>query len=95
MAGVKETKELLVGVNELALILVARLKDGFQASEDIAAIIAKLQADEDFKAKMKAAYDGVAAIPDEVKDLDLAEGIELALAQAAYVPKILEAAKKA
>lgn len=95
MAGIKETKELLVGVNELAIFLVMRLKDGFQLAEDLTAIIQKLQGDPEFMAKMKLAYDGVSLVGEEVKDLDLAEGLDLIMTQAMYVPKILEAAKKA
>ena len=91
--GVKETKEMLVGANELTIALLAQLKDGFQMA-DLAALFAKLQADEDFKAKLQAAYDGMAGIPAEMKDISMAEGIELALVQVQYLPKIIAAAKK-
>ena len=93
--GIKETKELVIGANELAVLLVERLKDGFQVGEDVSAVIAKLSGDADFKAKMEAAYQGVGQVGAEAKDLDLAEGLELIMVQATYVPKIVAAAKKA
>lgn len=92
--GIKETQELLVGVNELSIELVGLLKDGFQPGTDVAQFVADLQTKPDFLAKLKAAGDNVSAIPDEVKDLSLAEGVQLIMVQAQYVPKILEAAKK-
>lgn len=94
MAGVKEAKEVLVGVNELSIFLISILKDGFQASEDISAIIAKITTDSDFRAKLIAAYEGIQAMPEEIKDIDLAEGLELGMVQFQYVPKILDALKK-
>lgn len=91
--GVKETKELLIGVNELSVFLVELLKDGAQVG-DAVAMIDKLKNDPDFQAKMMAAYDQVNQVPAEIKDLSMVEGIELVMVQAQYVPKILEAAKK-
>lgn len=91
--GIKETKELLVGVNELSVFLVERLKDGAQVG-DAVALIDKLKNDPDFQAKLAAAYDQINQVPAEVKDLSLMEGIELVMVQANYVPKIIEAAKK-
>ena len=94
MAGIKETKELLVGVNEVALVLIERLKDGIQIGDDIAAIIAKWQSDSDFQAKLTLAVMGINGIPEEVKDIDVNEGVELATIQLSYIPRILAAAKK-
>jgi hypothetical protein len=88
--GVKETTEALVGVNEVALALVAQFKDGVQLA-DFTAFYAKLVSDETFKAKVMAAYDGYAKIPEEVKDLDLAEGASLVVVQVGYVPKFVAA----
>lgn len=91
--GIKETKELVIGVNELAVELVKHLKDGVQVT-DALAILDTLKTNEDFKAKLAAAYENVQAVPAEVKDISLVEGMELVMAQAAYLPKIIEAAKK-
>lgn len=91
-AGIVETKELLVGVNELSMELIKHLKDGVQVG-DALAILDTLKNNADFKAKLEAAYTNVQAVPAEIKDLSIAEGVELAMVQVAYLPKILAAAK--
>ena len=91
--GIKELKEALVGVNELAIFIAMRLKDGI-GLDDAMAIWSKLSSDEEFKQKMVAAYDGISQVPAEIKDLDLAEGIELAVLQAQMLPALIAAMKK-
>ena len=49
--GIKELKEALVGVNELAIFIAMRLKDGI-GLDDAMAIWSKLSSDEEFKQKM-------------------------------------------
>ncbi len=93
VVGIKETQEMLVGVNELSIALLVAMKDGFQMT-DLSDLFMKLQTDEAFKAKLQAAYDGMNAIPAEAKDISMAEGIQLALVQVQYLPKIIAAAKK-
>ena len=90
--GIKETKEVVVGVNELAIELVKHFKDGVQFT-DALGLIETLKTNEDFKAKLVAAYENIQAVPAEVKDISLVEGMELVMVQAAYLPKIIEAAK--
>lgn len=90
MIGIKETKELLVGANELGLFVVLRAKDGVDFSDGVA-FYEKLMSDPDFKAKIVAAYEGYNAIPDEVKDLSVGEVAELAGVQITYLPKFIEA----
>jgi hypothetical protein len=87
--GIKETKEALVGVNEVSLALMIQFKDGVQAT-DFPELYAKIVADKEFEAKVKAAYDNYKAIPEEVKDLDPGEALELAGVQLEYVPKFVE-----
>lgn len=91
--GIKETSELLIGVNELSVVIAGLLKDGAQVG-DAAALFDKIKNDAVFKEKLQAAYDQVNQVPVEVKDLSLAEGVQLAVLQAQYVPKILAAVKK-
>ena len=90
--GIKELKEALIGVNELSILIASRMKDG-AGLDDAMAIWEKLKNDEDFKNKMVAAYEGIGMVPAELKQIDLAEGIELAMLQAGYVPKIIAAIK--
>lgn len=93
VAGNKETKEALVGLNEVALLIGSRFKDGVQFS-DFSAFFAALTADAEFKSKMEAAWEGHKSIPTEIKDLDVAEILELVEVQADYVPKLIESMKK-
>lgn len=91
--GIKETKEAVAGVMELAVLLAARLKDGVQLG-DVVAVYDKLKDDAEFQAKLLAAYGGVGAVPAEVKDLDLMESVELVTVIVPYVPKVADALKK-
>lgn len=88
--GIKETKEALIGVNEVAVLIASKFKDGVQFG-DFAAFWEAFKNDAEFKAKMEAAYNGYQAIPEEVKDLDVGEGLELAMVQIQYIPKLLAA----
>lgn len=85
--GIKESKEMLVGMNELNLLLIHGFKDGVQFS-DFPSFYQSITSRPEIQEKMKAAYDGYAKIPAEIKDIDAGEGMELAAVQVAYVPKI-------
>ena len=87
--GVAETKEALVGFNEVGLVMAEILKDGV-SFDDAIAFYNKLIADEKMKEVIMKAYDNYQAIPDEVKDIDLGEGMELADVQLDYIPKYLD-----
>lgn len=91
--GIKETKEALIGVNEVSLFMCEKLQDGVQFS-DATDFYSKLTSDEAFKAKVKEAYEGYDKIPSEVKDVDAGEGLELASVQVGYVEKFLACFKK-
>jgi hypothetical protein len=90
MPGDKETKEVLVAVNEVALVLVKQLKDGV-GLDDFAAVYAKITGDAEFREKLYAAYEGISKVPAEVVDLDLGEVIDLVGTQVSYVPKYIAA----
>jgi len=75
MAGLKETKEMMVMGFALAAMLKGELKDGFQVA-DLMAILEKGLTPE-FMAMVKMAVEGMGEIPAEAKDLDLFEGLEL------------------
>jgi hypothetical protein len=86
---IKETKEALIGINEVSLCLAEKFKDGVQVT-DFTELYAKITSDEAFKEKVKAAYDNYKAIPEEVKDVDAGEALELAAIQLDYAPKFIE-----
>lgn len=93
MAGVKELKEIVVfAVGDLAPLVVKQLKDGVQYT-DAVAFYEAFTKNEEFKAHMVAAYENFGGALDEIKDLDLGEGIDVGMTAAAQVPKILAALK--
>jgi len=94
VVGIKELKEALVGVNELAIFLAERMKDGVGV-DDAMAVFTKLTSDAEFKDKMSAAFEGISLIPAELKDVDLSEGMEIAMLQLQYIPALIAAFKKA
>ena len=90
--GIKETKEAIIGVNELSLVLIKHLKDGAQLT-DISAVVEEIKNNPELLAKLQAAKDGIDQVPAEAKDISLVEGGELLMAQVSYVPKIIAALK--
>jgi hypothetical protein len=91
--GIKETKEVLVAINEVAIVLAKHLKDGAQLTDAIA-IVDDFKNNPDLLAKLLAAKENISAVPAELKDVSLVEGVELAITQASYAPKIIAALKK-
>lgn len=91
--SIKESKEALVGVNEVALYFAKALSDGVQF-KDFTEFYEALTKDEAFKSKLAAAWEGRHLVKDELKDLDLKESIELVNAQLEYLPKFIEALRK-
>ena len=79
-AGTKETSEALHGVLMLALVLAKHLKDGVQVGKDIFALIEELKSNVELDGALKAAYDGIALVPSEIKDLDVMEGLTIVMA---------------
>lgn len=90
--GIKETKEALIGVNELSLVLIKHLKDGAQLT-DIMAVVDDLKNNPELLEKLKAAKEGIEQVPAEAKDISLIEAGELLMTQVGYVPKIIAALK--
>lgn len=93
--GTKETKEVLIAVNKVSLLLIKHLKDGFQAGKDGLAIVSEIMSTEELKQSLIDAAVGVSAVPAEMKDLDAQEIIELVMLQAMLVPDVMNALKKA
>lgn len=76
MSEIKETKEALIAIIDLALEAKKLGADGFDLS-DVAALGAKFIGDEDFRKKVLDGIKGAGSILDEVKDLSGAEVVQL------------------
>lgn len=92
MAGIKETKEAVIGVMKLGAVIAAQTKDGAQF-EDFGALIKKYNEDAEFKAALDLAYADVGLVPEEIKDLDFAESLELGMAVLKELPVLVESMK--
>jgi len=93
LVGIKETKEMIIGANEVSLVLISKFRDGVQFS-DFTQMYFELKEDEAFKEALKAAYDNYQAIPDEIADIDAIEGLELAEIQLPYITRLVALFKK-
>lgn len=91
--GIKETKEMMVGMQALTLVMMEHFKDGAQFS-DALELWESFKNDAKFKAQLMAAYDGYKKIPAEIKDLDLLEGFELGKQGVDFAGAILMELKK-
>lgn len=91
--GIKETKELLVGLNKITILLAGALKDGFQAT-DAAVVFDKLKNDPELSAQILAAYNDIEKVSSETKDLTIKEAFELVALQGSYLPDLIKAIKK-
>jgi SpoVK/Ycf46/Vps4 family AAA+-type ATPase len=91
--GVKETKEALVAMLSLSALLTEKLKDGAQMSDAIE-VWAMIQGDEQFKTELVKAWENIKMVPEEMKDLDLSEAVELLMAAIPGIQKTLMALSK-
>jgi hypothetical protein len=88
-----ETKEALVGLLAITELLASEFKDGVQAA-DVADIILKITANDDLKKKLLDAYNGIDKVPAEVKDMDIAEAVELLTFATPKILDVIKAIKK-
>lgn len=88
-----ESKEALAGVFELAIAIAEQLKDGAQVA-DLGELFVKFQSDPVFHASLVKAVSGIQKVPAEMKTLDLASGLDLAVFVIPYIPRMLEAMSK-
>ena len=86
---IKEMREMMVGLMEMALMTAEQFKDGVDLG-DFMKMFMKLQSDPRFIE----AFKGMKEIPEEARDLDFKEGMELAMLMMEYVPKLIDAMKK-
>ncbi len=87
--GVKETKEVLIALLKISGLLFEQLKDGFQM-EDLPVILSKMG----YSPEVRLAMEGLRHVPEEVKDLDMAEGFELAMVVMEELPNVLKKANR-
>lgn len=91
---IKETKEVLVALNKLVVKLAPIVIDGLTVSDVVAAFNA-INNDPVAKAEFEAALADIKAVPAEIKDVNLVEGLELAMLQMQALPALIAAFKKA
>jgi hypothetical protein len=89
----KQSKELVVGFIALSALLAESFKDGVQVA-DLAAIFAKIQADQELQAKLVAAYQDIELVKEEMKDVSAVEVVEVLAAALPEIMKLLQAVKK-
>lgn len=82
--GIKETKELITGIGELSLLLIEKLRDGWDFSDPIA-IMMEIQKNPKFKEAVK----GIKNIPSEASDLSMDEIFDLLGVGMTYTQKII------
>jgi hypothetical protein len=87
--GVKETTELLKAVDAFIILLGQKLKDGFQL-QDVLDILQAFAKDPVYMDAVK----GIKEVVPEFKDLDVQEGVSLAMVLLWGLPKYIEAFKK-
>ncbi len=85
----KETKELLVAANELSIAIIKVLKKHLGVVDVASALLG----DEELRAAIVAAVEGISAVPEEIKAMSGSDYLDLAQAQIALIPKIVEALK--
>jgi hypothetical protein len=86
---IKETKEVLIAVNTLVLLVVKQLKDGFQI-EDLAPVLAKVFTD---NKDLLDAIKGIDQVMLELKDLSFEEILGLIRLQFDFIKQYVEALK--
>jgi hypothetical protein len=91
VVGINDLKEVLKAVNLLSIFIIKQVKNGIDMS-DATALVAFLMASEN-QAVLKDAVAGIGSLPAEIKDLSLAEGLEVCTLLIASVPEYFAALK--
>jgi hypothetical protein len=73
--GVVESKELLVALVRLGKLAAKQLGDGVDLSDAVA--VAKALADEEFRRALIEGFSGLSSVPEELKDIDAGEAVQL------------------
>lgn len=89
MEGITESKKVIADAMDIAIVVAKLTKDGIQIGDALA-----LFGDDKFKAAVAELAKSVGAVPKELGDLDLSEGLELGMIAVMKVPELLAALKK-
>ncbi|MCK4499726.1 hypothetical protein KAU11_04470 [Candidatus Babeliales bacterium] len=84
MSGIKELKEAIEGLEIIAVGVARVMSNGKIGTEDLSILFDLLKDVE----KIKAAFSGLGEIPEEAKDLDEAELIELSVSAFNIIRKV-------
>lgn len=93
MSDVKEIKDVVIFANDFTLLVIQKLKDGFQVQDGVDLASALFQ-DGQIKNEMNEALKNISDVLNETKNLDAAAGVELGMLQLSYVPRYIDAFKK-
>lgn len=89
---IEQTKELIVAIVSIVAVAIKYFGDGIQVT-DFANAATELLTDKDVREKILRAFDGLSEIPQELRDLDIAEIIELLVTAVKESGKIIVARK--
>lgn len=76
MSGINESKEAILAFVVLGKYVSSLAADGLDLS-DLGSLISKFVADENFRKLLEAGVAGLSEVPEELKDIDGAEAVEL------------------
>lgn len=90
--GIEFSKEVILGVNAMTLLLIKAFKDGAQVT-DIPVIINGCLMEPKIKTMFEDLFTKLPNIKAEFSDLDAQEIAELIVMEALFVPEVLKAIK--
>lgn len=76
MSDVQDIKEACVAVVALVKEIQVLAKDGLMPA-DAGALVLKFATNDEFRAKFISAFEGLSTIPAELKEIDMAGGLEI------------------
>jgi hypothetical protein len=91
--GVKESVDVINAAGSVGAAVLKVFKDGVQFS-DLTELYSQVVANEEVRNAILEAYNGVSAVPTELGEVDMEDGLELAKAGLDQVPKFLSALKE-
>jgi hypothetical protein len=93
MSGALETKEMLIAVNKLGVLICSLVADGIQFS-DLPTLINELMVNKELKDSIAKAIENASKIPSELSNSDIIDKLGLAQVMISFIPQYLDAFKK-